>query len=50
MIQRLHRELGIPAEALLAPPSVRPAKTRKRSAPNKRPARRDPPSTRQSSP
>jgi HTH-type transcriptional regulator/antitoxin HigA len=33
MIQRLHRELGISAEALLAAPSVRATKTRKRSEP-----------------
>lgn len=36
MIQRLHHELGIPAEALLMPYQARTVKSRKRLPPNKR--------------
>ena len=36
MIQRLHHELGIPAEVLLAPYSAHKTKARKRPTPNKR--------------
>jgi HTH-type transcriptional regulator/antitoxin HigA len=36
MIQRLHHDLGIPAEVLLAPYSARTAKARKQPTPGKR--------------